>query len=157
MLWIFLFASWLIFNGRVTVEILIFGAGLSTVINIFCCRVLGYSGRLDKIIFRNFGRIIKYMFILIWEIIKANVGVMKFVLKPGAKIKPRLVYFKTDLRSDISKVALANSITITPGTITVLVEGDTYIVHAFDESMSEGLGESCFVEQLKKMEEKTPV
>ena len=157
MLWIFLFISWLIFNGRVTIELLIFGAGLATVINIFCCKVLGYSGRLDKIIFKNFGRIVKYMFILVWEIIKANIRVMKFVLKPGAKITPKLVYFKTDLKSNISKVALANSITITPGTITVLLEDDTYVVHALDVSMSEGLGESIFVEQLKKMEEKTNV
>ena len=49
---------------------------------------------------------------------------------------------------------LANSITMTPGTITCDIDDDVFIVHALDVSMSEGMDESTFVEQIKKMEEK---
>lgn len=153
MLWIFLFLAWLIFNARITLEILIFGAGISTILYIFSCKVLGYSARLDKLIAKNFFRILKYLAILVVEIIKANIAVLKFVLKPNAKISPKLVYFKTDLKSNISRVALANSITITPGTITTSCEDGVFVVHAFDESMASGLSESIFVKNLKKMEE----
>lgn len=152
MLWIFLWIAWVIFNGRFTLEIAIFGAGFATLLYFFTCKALGYSAKMDAFVFKSFGRILKYFGILIWEIVKANLGVLKFVLTPGAKIEPRLIYFKTDLKSDISKAALANSITITPGTITVEVEEDVFCVHAFDKSMAEGLGDSVFVKQLEQME-----
>ena len=152
MLWIFLWIAWVIFNGKFTIEIAIFGAGFATLLYFFTCKALGYSAKMDAVVFKSFGRILKYFAILIWEIVKANIGVLKFVLKPGAKIEPRLVFFKTNLKSDISKAALANSITITPGTITVEVEEDVFCVHAFDKSMAEGLGDSVFVKQLEQME-----
>ena len=117
MLWIFLFISWLIFNGRVTIELLIFGAGLATVINIFCCKVLGYSGRLDKIIFKNFGRIVKYMFILVWEIIKANIGVMKFV--DDGEVDDKIVAVPADDRNNGNSI---NSLEDVPNQLIKQIE-----------------------------------
>ena len=153
MLWIFLWIAWVIFNGKFTIEIAIFGAGLATLLYIFTCKALGYSAKQDAIVFKNFGRILKYLAILMLEIIKANIGVMKFVMTPGDKIEPKLVYFKTDLKSEVSKTALANSITLTPGTITVDIEEGVFCVHALDKSMAYGMGDSVFVKQLERMEE----
>lgn len=155
MLWIFLWVAWLIFNGRFTVEIAIFGAGFATVIYIFSIKALGYSARMDKKFFKNFGKILVYLAILVWEIIKANISVMKYVFMPNAKIEPQLVYFKSGLKGKVTKTALANSITITPGTITVWTddEEDVFCVHAFDKSMAQGLDDSVFVRRLKGMEE----
>lgn len=155
MLWIFLWVAWVIFNGKFTLEIAIFGAAFATAIYLFSWKALGYSARMDAKFFKNFGRILKYLAILVWEIIKANIGVMKFVFMPGNNIEPRLIYFKSGLKGNVAKTCLANSITITPGTITVWTdeEDDVFCVHAFDKSMAEGLDDSIFVKQLKKMED----
>ena len=68
------------------------------------------------------------------------------------EIDPVVVRFRTDLKSKAAKVALANSITLTPGTITVDLEGDELIIHALDAELVEGIDESIFVRLLRKME-----
>lgn len=147
------FCLWLVFNGKVTLEIVLFGLGISAFICLFSWKALGYSFKYDKFIIKNLGRIFKYVFVTLWEIIKANFGVLAFLFTSKKKIEPRLVYFKSDLKTDIAKTVLSNSITITPGTILCDVDEDIYIVHALDVSMSEGMDDSTFVHQLRKMEE----
>ena len=70
---------------------------------------------------------------LIWEIAKANVQVIRACLKPELDIAPALVKVKTRCRSDMSKALFANSITLTPGTVSVELEGDKILVHALYE------------------------
>ena len=60
--------------------------------------------------------------------------------------------FETDLKGEAAKVVLANSITLTPGTITVTLDEDTYLVHCLDKELGEGIEASSFVERLRKME-----
>ncbi len=70
-----------------------------------------------------------YIFVLLWEMIKANVDVALRVINPALPIAPGFVKVKTDLRSDFLKFVLANSITLTPGTLTVDVVGDELLIH----------------------------
>ena len=88
------------------------------------------------------------------EILKANIGVMQLILSPKMEVEPKLVRFRTDLKTDLARVILANSITLTPGTITVTLEGDEYLVHCLDKSMAEGMDDSIFVYLLHQLEEK---
>jgi multicomponent Na+:H+ antiporter subunit E len=78
---------------------------------------------------------------LLWEIMKSSVGVARraFALKP--EIDPTLIRLPTRLRSDLSRVIYANSITLTPGTVTVSVEPDTLVVHALTRHGAAGLEE----------------
>lgn len=64
------------------------------------------------------------------EIAKSNVAVLKAALKPSIDITPRLVRVPVDARSDLARCIFANSITLTPGTVTVEVEEDGFLVHA---------------------------
>lgn len=64
------------------------------------------------------------------EIAKSNVAVLKAALKPEIDITPRLVRVPVDAESDLSRCVFANSITLTPGTVTVEVEEDAFLVHA---------------------------
>lgn len=73
--------------------------------------------------------IIVYLFVFIWECIKANFDVAYRVLSPKMPIKPGIVKVKTKLKTNIGKTFLANSITMTPGTITVDVIDDDFYVH----------------------------
>ena len=70
-----------------------------------------------------------YLFVFTWECIKANFDVAYRVLHPDMPIKPGIVKVKLGLKSDIAKMMLANSITMTPGTISVDIVGEYLFVH----------------------------
>ena len=73
--------------------------------------------------------LIIYIPIFLWECIKANFDVAYRVIHPGLPINPGIVKVKTKLKTDIAKVFLANSITMTPGTLTVDIIDDTLYIH----------------------------
>ena len=152
-MFIALFLFWLVFNGRFTVEIAVFGLVLSAAILWFMCKFMDYSLEKDFRIVKKSLWMIKYVLILIVEIGKANVGVLKILLSVRYEKEPVLVSFHTDLKSRAARVILANSITLTPGTITVNLMDDYYEVHCLDKSLASGLDSSIFVKQLKKFEE----
>jgi multicomponent Na+:H+ antiporter subunit E len=70
-----------------------------------------------------------YIIVLFWEIIKANLDVAYRIIHPRMPIKPGIVVIKTSLKSDIAKLILANSITLTPGTFTLDIIGDELLIH----------------------------
>lgn len=79
---------------------------------------------------------------LLWEIFKANLWVLYLACHPRMreKIDPRIFHFKSRLKSRMAQVTFANSITLTPGTITVDVDWNgTFTVHALDEKLAAGL------------------
>jgi multicomponent Na+:H+ antiporter subunit E len=78
-------------------------------------------------------RFLGYLPWLIYKVVSANIHVAYLVLSPRMPIEPEIIRFKTRLKSDISKVTLANSITLTPGTITMdIIDGEFY-VHVISE------------------------
>ncbi|HLP71914.1 MAG TPA: Na+/H+ antiporter subunit E [Bacteroidales bacterium] len=72
---------------------------------------------------------IVYLFVFIWECIKANLDVAYRVLHPAMPIRPGIVKVKTTLKSDMARALLANSITMTPGTISLDIIGDYLYIH----------------------------
>lgn len=151
-MFILFFAVWLILNARITVEICIFGAVISAVLFYFMCRFMGYSWEKEKSVWRVLPLFGRYFWVLVEEIVKANVCVLKMILSPRLQPEPALVYFRTELKTGIAKVILANSITLTPGTITVSVEGDVFCVHCLDRELADGIENSVFVRLLEQME-----
>ena len=145
---------WIVFNGRFTVEVLLFGLAISGVICFFLVRFFGYSFRKELRAVRLLPDIMLYILILLVEIIKANFTVMKLILFKAHEIEPVVVHFHIDLKSRYAKVLLANSITLTPGTITSSMHDNEYYVHCLDKKLGNGIAESVFVRRLKKMEAK---
>ncbi|RKY82931.1 Na+/H+ antiporter subunit E [candidate division KSB1 bacterium] len=78
---------------------------------------------------KRFAFLIVYVVVLFKEIIKANLDVAYRVIHPKMPIKPGIVVIKTQLKADIAKMILANSITLTPGTFTLDILGDKLLVH----------------------------
>jgi multicomponent Na+:H+ antiporter subunit E len=78
---------------------------------------------------RRYFWFIVYLFIFIWECLKANIDVAYRVLHPAMPIRPGIVKVKTTLKSDMAKMLLANSITMTPGTISVDIIDDYLYIH----------------------------
>lgn len=143
---------WIIFNGRLTWEILWIGVLLSAALFAFCCRFMGYSLKKDLRFLRLLPMAVQYVAILIVEILKANRQVLFFIMTPRYQVEPQLVHFTSDLKSGLARVILANSITLTPGTITVGLEGSDFYVHCLDREFAKGMESSVFVELLRKME-----
>lgn len=146
-------ALWIIFNGRVTAEVVLIGMVLCAALYAFCCAFLGYSVRQDVAALKRAPLAVKYSLTLIVEILKANRQVLHFIMSPKYEVEPRLIHFHCPVKTELAKVVLANSITLTPGTITVGMEGDEFYVHCLDRDFAEGIETSVFVELLKKMEE----
>lgn len=148
------FVLWLVFNGNITVEICIFGVVVAAAVFAFTCKFMDYSIAKERSVYRNFFRILRYIFVLIIEIVKANLAVIHIIFTEKEEPEPVLVSFSTGLESKTARAFHANAITMTPGTITVTLEGQEYVVHCLDEDMAEGMDTSVFVEMLTEMEEK---
>lgn len=153
-MYILLLLLWMIFNGRITLEVFLFGAVICAWVYWFICKYMGYSWQREKQLIKKVPLYLKYAVVLVWEIFKANIDVIKIVLSPKLEVEPALMRFHTDLKSEASWVTLANSITLTPGTYTAELENGDYVVQALDKKkFGEGLDESVFVKQLRKLEE----
>ena len=90
---------------------------------------------------------------LIREIVKANLAIIPKILTVEEEMDPVIVKFRTSLKSDFTRMLLANSITLTPGTITVSLEEDEYTIHCLDASLTDGLEDSDIEKALKKLDE----
>lgn len=147
-----LYCFWLILNGRITLEICLLGLPLCAAVFLFCIKFLDYSLKKELKIYKSVPFLLKYFAVLLVEIIKANMQVLRLVIFAPKSIKPVRVRFHVSLKSRIARVILANSITLTPGTITAELNGDEYLVHCLTEDMSQGIEHSVFVRLLEKWE-----
>lgn len=153
-MFILFFILWVIFNGQLTLEIAAFGVCISAAVYAFCCFFMDFSFKKDVALVKKTGYFIMYVVILVREIIKANLVMMKYlVIKQEYELHPVIFKLETNLKSKLGRVLLANAITLTPGTITVSVENDALIIHALDESLIvESDGEFVFERILLKLE-----
>lgn len=94
---------------------------------------------------------------MVWQVILASIQVAVVVLKPSMPIDPFFVTFKTHLPSIGAKVILGNSITLTPGTITMDISGDTFAVHALMDDSAGGLIDDSMPRQVARLYQKDPV
>lgn len=153
-MFILYFALWVILNGRWTTEIGLFGLAFAAVVYVFSCKFMGYKLSVDIALLKRVPSALRYGFVLFVEIVKANLTVMRMVLDRSFEPQPQLVQFDVDLVRDRHRVALANSITLTPGTITVSLDGSHYVVHCLDKSLVDGLDDGVMPSLLIDMEKR---
>ena len=148
------FSLWVIFNGRVTLEIIIAGVIVSLILDAFVKKILRirFTGTTFFRIVNLIPQIIVYIFVLLIEIVRANFAIIKLVLAPDIEVEPCIVKFSTALKTEAARIALANSITLTPGTITVSLEDNELLVHALNRDFADGLQGSMFERLLMRME-----
>ena len=146
------FIVWIIFNGRVTLEIVLFGIAISGLMFAFVCKFMDYSMEKERKFYKKFPLFCKYAVLLVKEIIKANLAVCYLILTRREVTEPVLVKVHTNLKTETARVILANSITLTPGTITVSLTEQELLVHCLDKSLSQGMEDSDFVRLLEQLE-----
>lgn len=127
-------AAWLTLSGYFIPMILTFGA-ISIAIVVWMCRRMGILDG-ETVPYLSLLPTTSYFVWLFIEIIKANVQVVKAVLSPDLEVSPTLVKIPLNTDVDIAETMFANSITLTPGTVSVDMEPDHILVHALLEEMS---------------------
>lgn len=136
-----LFIAWIIWSG-------VFDAWHLSLGVISCILVTHMSHDLlfghEKLSSRNITiaiRFTKYLPWLFYQIILSNIHIARLALHPKMhnRIDPHIIRFKTKLRKDMSLVTFANSITLTPGTITIRISEGYFFVHAIDMFVAESL------------------
>jgi len=127
-LFTFLIAIWLTLTTTFQWQELSIGIFISLVLALFLNKNYFKLG-LPPVSIKRIIFFILYMSVLFIEIIKANFDVAYRVIHPKMPIKPGIVIIKTELKQDIAKMILANSITLTPGTFTLDIKGDKLLIH----------------------------
>jgi multicomponent Na+:H+ antiporter subunit E len=123
-----LFVTWLLWSGHYNPLILGFGVA-SCILVVYLSSRLGCIDREGHPI-HLLPSLLTYGPWLIWAIVKANIDVAGRILRPGLPISPNLIKVKASQKTDLGRVFYANSITLTPGTVSVDVDGDNILVHA---------------------------
>ncbi|MFO7899419.1 MAG: Na+/H+ antiporter subunit E [Planctomycetota bacterium] len=122
------FLVWLALTSSLRLGELLAGLGLCLILSLWLSGQYTRLG-LPPLGVKRIAFFIVYLLALFLEIVKANVDVAYRVLHPKMPIRPGVVVIQTGLRSDIAKMILANSITLTPGTFTLDVIGDKLLIH----------------------------
>jgi len=145
-------AFWVMINARITLEVVVLGIIISAAMSLFTYRYLGVSFGSEKRIWTKAAHIFIYLFVLLKEIINANIQMIKIVLQPKIKIKPQIIYFKSPFHTNFAEVMLTYSIILTPGTIVFHLDDGVFGVHAIDSELGVGINDSDFVHRLKTIE-----
>ncbi len=119
---------WLLISFKLSVQNILTGIVASLITTVIFGRY--FTGKMNKLIqpVRYFWFVV-YLFIFAWEVLKANFDVAYRVIHPSMPIKPGIVKVKLGIQSEVARTMLANSITMTPGTISVDIIEDHIYVH----------------------------
>jgi len=118
--------SWPFVDGRIDLQIVVAGLIASFLVAVLFYEILPKEHRLFISPIRLFWFLV-YLPVFLYYMVKANVDVMYRALHPKMPIRPGIVKIRTNLRSDTARTALANSITLTPGTMTVDLTDDGFL------------------------------
>ncbi len=125
-----LFVIYILLAGTAPQELIV-GALVSVVLTLIVTNYVGYE--LDwKLPYRLLLFIVWYLPVFIWKLILANIDVAKRVLNPKLPLNPGFVKVPTKLKDDFAKLMLANSITLTPGTLSIDASEDAIYIHTVD-------------------------
>jgi multicomponent Na+:H+ antiporter subunit E len=127
-LWLTLLLIWLIANGTLATDTVLTGVVITAAIALAFAafsRVYSVIRWSPRVIYTY----LQYLGVFLIELVKANLNVMRYVFSPNIDIHPGIVEIKTQLQSPIGRLALANSITLTPGTLVVDIRGDSLFIH----------------------------
>lgn len=152
MLFLVMYLLWFLFNGKVTMELAVIGLLICGALSYFTQKFIREEKQ-ESILKGHLLDFIKYAFILFLEIIKSNLAVMKLILNPNMdEWHPTFITFTSELQDERFRVLLANSITLTPGTITVGMEEKEFTVHVLDNRVKNTVENGVFAQELKNIE-----
>jgi multicomponent Na+:H+ antiporter subunit E len=150
---IILFIFWILLSGDLHITLLISGIVSSLFVAFISHDLLFKKAKIDHSITIGF-RMLAYLPWLLWQIVLANLDLAYRTLHPSMPIDPHMIEFDTDLSTAKGVTILANSITLTPGTVTVVAkENGKFIVHAIAKEPADSLLEGMMQRKVKALED----
>ncbi|HEB02347.1 MAG TPA: cation:proton antiporter [Nitrospirae bacterium] len=147
------FTFWILLSGFFDAFHIITGMTSSLLVAAFSHRIMFPRGTDFILEFKRLGRFLLYIPWLMLEILKANIDLVYRTLHPSMPIDPRIIKFRTDIKEDMGRTTLANSITLTPGTVTLYVTEDgEFTVHAISKKAADGLLAGEMARRVKRIE-----
>ena len=147
-----LMVFWLLISASADWQHILVGAIFSTILTVFWSNLTIAGEFRTEFTLKQVYLLIKYFIALIIEIVLANITVAIIVLNPRLPISPGMVIMRCDLERSLVRVLYVNSITLCPGTITVELEDNLLIVHAFTRHYGEDQENSAQYRRLLELE-----
>lgn len=153
-MYLLLYLIWIAFNGKITCEICLLGIPIVAAVGLAAWGLFRYGPKTEWYVYRRGPLFLAYLVVLVWEIIKANFAVLRFIICQKRATEASMTSFDVGLKTEWARFLLANSITLTPGTITIFANESRFVVHALTDEMLDGIASSTIVRILQKMEAK---
>jgi len=128
MLFATLFGFWILLNGSLAADVLLVGLITAFLITLLFRNSLAVMSEL-RMTPRALMAAVGYVFFFARELVKSNLNLARIVLSPALPLNPGIVKVRTRLKSRMGRLLLANSITLTPGTLTVDIDGEWLYIH----------------------------
>ena len=151
-MYILLFCFWILLNGKITLEICLLGLAVTAAIGLMLWPLMHYTPKKELRLLKKVPLFVIYAAVLFWEIVKANLAMFRYILNPRKPAGPTLITFDAQLSTDFGRFMLANSITLTPGTITVSTDGNRFTVHCLEQGMLDCSPDGVFQRWIRRLE-----
>lgn len=138
---------WILLSGQF--QPLMLGLGLlSVALTVFLAKRMNLIDH-ESYPFHLFSKFPGFFIYILKEIIKANIEVIKQIISlNGKSISPQLIEIPVPQKSDLGRVIYANSITLTPGTVSVSLSKNKLTVHALTKDAAQDLTEGCMSKKI---------
>ena len=146
-----MFVFWIFLSGEFSFILLLSGIISSLLVSYISHDLLIGNGDM-KLGFIRTIRFIRFLPWLLWQIVLANIDLALRTLHPKMPINPILINIKNNLKTDLGMVILANSITLTPGTVTIDVNENEFLIHVISEKAAQSLISGEMQARVKKIE-----
>jgi multicomponent Na+:H+ antiporter subunit E len=150
-----LFLFWVILSPDFSEQAVFLGLIISAFIVVYSRDLLFTTKEMPLYQFRHFWNMLQFMGILLVEIVKANIDVAKIVLSPSLPIQPHFIEVPMMLKNDINKVIYGNAVTLTPGTLTIDITDECFVIHALTDEAAEAM-KGSFIEKWVVRQEERP-
>lgn len=147
-----LFLLWIVFNGRFGWDMIAVGVVICLLMAFLLKKALGYSPRKELLFLSRLPDVFRYLGVLVREVVLSNLAMAKLILSPDARLQGQLIFFTPELKTNYGRTVLANSITLTPGTITVQLKNGRYCVHTLRDEFVEDIEHSVFAREAERLE-----
>ncbi|MDF1756496.1 MAG: Na+/H+ antiporter subunit E [Verrucomicrobiales bacterium] len=140
LVFLLLMITWVIFSGLMDGFHLTLGLISCFIVTWMSSDLIFQNRRLSMLVrMKQIVSLILYLGWLFWQVVLSNVHLLKLAFSGSKAHEPQIVKYESKLETDFEKFMLANSITLTPGTVTVKIIGQTYYIHAISDVAASGL------------------
>ena len=151
--YVLLMGFWLILSPNHTSQAVVSGLALSGFVAYYSRDIWFSPEEMPLYTLKHFRNMVRFFGILLVEIVKANIDVAKIVLNPTMPINPQFVIVPMMLKNDVNKVIYGNSVTLTPGTLTVEIKNDYFVIHALTNEAAYAMKGSFIEKWILRQEE----